>query len=89
MSLKYKEQHKTRRNVNQTHNPKVEGSNPSPATKTPSESIISEQIPTANNELATKLVVASSDFDRRLRHVRIVEVICPSARFSPADRCQP
>jgi len=30
MSLKYKEQHKTRRNVNQTHNPKVEGSNPSP-----------------------------------------------------------
>ncbi len=32
MSLKYKEQHETRRNINQTHNPKVEGSNPSPAT---------------------------------------------------------
>ena len=29
MSLKYKEQHEFRRNVNQTHNPKVEGSNPS------------------------------------------------------------
>ena len=37
MSLKYKEQHETRRNINQTHNPKVEGSNPSPATKTPSK----------------------------------------------------
>src|ERR1035441_6333828 len=34
MSLKYKEQHETTRNINQTHNPKVEGSNPSPATKT-------------------------------------------------------
>jgi hypothetical protein len=32
MSLKYKEQPETRRNINQTHNPKVEGSNPSPAT---------------------------------------------------------
>jgi len=32
MSLKYKEQHETRGNINQTHNPKVEGSNPSPAT---------------------------------------------------------
>jgi hypothetical protein len=32
MSLKYKEQHETRRNLNQTHNPKVEGSNPSPPT---------------------------------------------------------
>jgi hypothetical protein len=32
MSLKYKEQHERRRNINQTHNPKVEGSNPSPAT---------------------------------------------------------
>ena len=32
MSLKYKKQHETRRNINQTHNPKVEGSNPSPAT---------------------------------------------------------
>src|SRR5471030_503785 len=34
MSLRYKEQHETTRNINQTHNPKVEGSNPSPATKT-------------------------------------------------------
>ena len=34
MSLKYKEQHETRRTINRTHNPKVEGSNPSPATKT-------------------------------------------------------
>src|ERR1017187_8580749 len=33
MSLKHKEQHERRRNINQTHNPKVEGSNPSPATK--------------------------------------------------------
>src|ERR1039457_2697798 len=32
MSLKYKEQHESRRNVNQTHNPKVGGSNPPPAT---------------------------------------------------------
>ena len=32
MSLKYKEQHETRRNINQTHNPKVGGSNPPPAT---------------------------------------------------------
>src|SRR5258708_21524926 len=32
MSLKYKAQHEGRRNINQTHNPKVEGSNPSPAT---------------------------------------------------------
>src|ERR1035437_11061958 len=37
MSLKYKEQHETRRNINQTHNPKVEGSNPSPATKSPQQ----------------------------------------------------
>ena len=32
MSLKYKEQHERRRNLNQTHNPKVGGSNPPPAT---------------------------------------------------------
>src|SRR5208283_2379964 len=37
MSLKYKEQHESRRNVNQTHNPKVVGSNPTPATKSPSQ----------------------------------------------------
>jgi hypothetical protein len=33
MSLNYKDQHETSRTMNQTHNPKVEGSNPSPATK--------------------------------------------------------
>jgi hypothetical protein len=32
MLLKYKEQAETRRNINQTHNPKVVGSNPTPAT---------------------------------------------------------
>src|ERR1017187_2581359 len=37
MSLKYKEQHESRRNINQTHNPKVGGSNPPPATKSPQQ----------------------------------------------------
>src|ERR1039457_3890199 len=37
MSLKYKKQHETRRNINQTHNPKVAGSNPAPATKSPQQ----------------------------------------------------
>src|ERR1039457_5206741 len=37
MSLKYKKQHETRRNINQTHNPKVAGSNPAPATKYPQQ----------------------------------------------------
>jgi hypothetical protein len=32
ISLNHKEQHERRRNVNQTHNPKVGGSNPPPAT---------------------------------------------------------
>jgi hypothetical protein len=33
MLLTYKEDHKLKRNIDKTHNPKVEGSNPSPATK--------------------------------------------------------
>src|ERR1035438_4133426 len=45
MSLKYKEQHETRRNINQTHNPKVEGSNPSPATTSPQQLTGNDHLP--------------------------------------------
>jgi hypothetical protein len=87
MSLKYKEQHETRRNINQTHNPKVEGSNPSPATKTPSLSITSKAAKTEQNEAATRLLPNGAGLTPAAPHLPLA-VITPMShcRYAPNAR---